>query len=200
MALTNQSRAQIELGVYGGGDLSNISGDRPPGGGLYLPEWGYLVGLTMDLKIGEDVFLSFQPGYNSHGGKIQYPDTSGVWVDSLDIDLRTVMFPVLVKVVSNNQKFHFTTGLIFGFSLNAKISNGLTTKSLEEIQTFNPSVIFGVGYRIPMKTGKFSINFRYTQGLVNITDARKDPNSPVPRIKSTGYHLIGIFDIPIGKQ
>ena len=68
-----------------------------------------------------------------------------------------------------------------------------------DVAQFNVAMVFGAGFKIPLKIGRIFIELRYTQGLVNLTDEPIE-ESYIPRVKSSGLKLFAGYQIPLSKN
>ncbi len=189
--------AQPNIGIYGGFNNSSLSGDAPKDA-IYTPRIGFLTGLNIDFKISDEVLLSFQPGYGTAGAKLALKDNTGEkYIDSIDISLNYLILPVMINIISNNQRFYFNSGIEVGLLTKASAYNGAETVDLQsEINEVNVTANFGLTYLIPIGKPFLFFDLRYSQGLINISYSGNN-SSYVPRIKSSGLKFRTGIQIPL---
>jgi hypothetical protein len=107
--------------------------------------------------------------------------------------------PVYVKVTSLNEKLYFLGGLKTGINLNTTGDDKIEQFDLkEEFKTYNISAVFGLGILFSMERSSLYLEFRYSQGFVNITDAIDEELALVPRVKTAAFNLLIGWKLPIG--
>ncbi len=193
--------AQVELGILAGLDNALLAGDKYPNT-KYKPTTGFIIGLSIDAPINDLVSLSFQPGYLSTGSKIQVPDTiRNEWKDSVSIRVDYMILDVFVKIQSKSKRLYFSSGLEFGYGLSLKAANDFEEIDItKELNKWNISAVFGIGYKIPMKRSGLYFELRYAQGLVNMTKTDPAEDDYMPRVKLSGVKIVTGFQIPISKR
>jgi hypothetical protein len=193
--------AQIELGLLAGIDNGRLTGDKFANT-KYKPKTGIIFGLTIDPQINETISLSIQPGYVSTGSRIQVPDTiTNEWKDSITISVEYLFLDVFVKIQSKSKRLYFSSGLEFGYGLSLKATNEFEEVDItDELNKWNISAIFGIGYKIPIKRSGLYFELRYAQGLVNMTKADSSEDDYIPRVKLSGLKIVTGFQIPISKR
>ena len=195
------SLAQVELGAYAGIDNGKLSGDKYPNT-QYKPSAGILVGLSIDAQISDLISLSIQPGFTSTGSRIQVPDSiSNEWKDSISIDFEYLLLPIYIKIQSKSKRLYFSSGFEFGYGLSLVVKNEIDEVDItNELNKWNVSMVFGIGYKIPIKRSGLYFELRYSQGLVNLTKADPQEDDNIPRVKISGLKLVTGFQIPISKR
>ena len=199
---------QSSIGLYQITVSSKYSGDRPP---FAVSRAGLGVGLGahIEFKIAKDVYFALEPGYLIENGKLQYADTTArlfkrviEYKDSIDLQKTSVILPAFFRIVSDNQKFHVTGGIEFGLINSFTAASEQNEIDLDnDIKDFNFSANFGFGYRIPIgRRSKLRLDFRYIQGLRNLTDNLGDPETHVPRVKMRSFRLLLGWDISIKRK
>ncbi len=189
--------AQPNIGIYVGLNNSSLSGDSPTDA-IYTPRLGYLTGLNIDFKINDEILLSFQPGYGTAGAKLALKDNTGEkYIDSIDITLNYLILPVMINIISNNQRFYFNSGIEIGLLTKASAYNGAETVDLQlEVNEINVTANFGLTYLIPIGKPFLFLDLRYSQGLINISNSGNN-SSFVPRIKTSGLKFRTGIQIPL---
>jgi len=205
LLLVQPAAAQFNLGVMGGINKSNLSGDAPSKA-KYTSRNGFAGGVFVDVNIARDVFLSFQPMFMQKGTTIAV-DVPGERdpKDSLDVNLNYISLPLMVKVISGNGKTYVTGGLDVGFRQNATVKpvNSGSEQDIQEfIQQLDIAVNFGLGIMIPVGTPKLLFELRYVQGLMDISNIKTDPEgkSLPPQFKTGGFQFFTGLMIPLGKK
>lgn len=195
------SHAQPEIGVYAGLSSTNLKGDKPPDS-KYMSKTGVIIGINFDIPLGEHVFLSLQPGYATGGTRVAFVDSdTHEYEDSVTIKLSNFVLPVLFKITSLSPRVYFIGGFDFLFPMNSTAEIGDVSKDIsEEVNNLQVSMVFGLGYKVPLKKSDLYFEFRYEQGLVNISEAPDPDLSYIPRVKPTALRLIAGWQIPIKKS
>lgn len=193
--------AQTALGIYGGPVSAKFSGDAPKKG-KFSSKSGFIMGITADFSVKEDVLISVMPSYLSGGANLQFLDSLGEnYQDSVNFNFTTFSLPVLMKIISDNQKWQFSGGLELSVPLTLEADDGVNKYDLmDDIKNTGLNVLFGVGYRIPVGKSHIIIDLAYTQGLLNIVDNLDENESFIPRMKPTSFRLTAAWNIRLGKN
>lgn len=193
--------AQSAIGIYGGAYLGNFSGDSPPNS-TYKSKAGYLIGLSYDIQIKEDVFISLSPAYASSGAELHFLDsTREEYKDSITFSFQLFTLPILLKIISDNKRLQFTSGLEFVFPLQLYGENEDERVDIkEDLNKVGLGLLFGIGYRIPINNNILVIDFTYSQGLLNMAENLDQINSNLPRIKATSFRLTAAWNFMLGKN
>ena len=199
--LQDYSLAQVELGILAGIDNARLSGDKYSNT-KYKPNTGFVIGLSIDAPISDLISLSFQPGYINTSSKIQVPDTiRNEWKDSLIFNFDYMVLDVFVKIQSKSKRLYFSSGLEFGYGLSLNAANDFEEVDItDEMNKWNISVLFGIGYKIPIKSSSLYFELRYAQGLSNMTKADPEEDDNILRVKLSGLKIVTGFQIPISKR
>jgi hypothetical protein len=198
--------AQKSLGIYGGVTSINLAGDGI-GLAVYRPHVGWYAGTILDVPLSKDVFFSIRPGVSFNMLRIQAADTVQlrfrtklVYEDSVKVSLNTFKLPLLIKVVTDNRRFHFTSGIELDYLFTARWNNGVEKINvLSELDRFNASVVFGVGYSIPVRSTQIAMDLSYSQGIMNISSSQTN-RSALPRIKTKGFRFLISWTLPVNKS
>ncbi|MFN2127577.1 MAG: outer membrane beta-barrel protein, partial [Anaerolineales bacterium] len=119
--------------------------------------------------------------------------------DSVKLNLNSINLPVLVRVTTDNKKFQFTSGIELAYLYSARWNNGSEKINVRsQMDNFNISLVFGVGYIIPIKSTRLTLDVLYTQGIRNISASSAD-QSVLPRIKTKGFRLNILWTCPLQK-
>lgn len=194
------SMGQPTIGLTAGLNTSKFYGDAPDDA-RYTNLMGANLGAFIDAKLAHGIYLSFQPSYAQEGTNVSYmvpgKDES---VDSIKIRLNYFSLPVLLKVISTNQRFYALAGVETAMLLNSSATIGGQKGEIDtEISQWNFAMHFGAGIRIPVGIPRLFVEMRYTQGLVNITNEQVN-NSYIPRVKSSGLKIVAGIEIPLRKS
>jgi len=112
-----------------------------------------------------------------------------------------VTVPILMKLISDNKKFQFIGGFEMTFPFKMTADNSAEEIDLtEDVNKVNLNMLFGIGYRIPIKKSILTIDLTYSQGLTNLANNLDAPDSLLPRIRYTSFRLLAGWYLPIGKN
>lgn len=191
---------QSYLGVFGGLNMSKLSGDVPAKG-KYKTSTGLNFGANLDIKLSDNMLLSLQPSYSQEGTKISYtlPDSPDP-IDSISVSLNYFSLPVLLKITTVNERFYALAGVETGFLLNSSQTIDDVEQDINaNVKEINLAMHFGVGLRIPIGFPRLFVELRYSQGLLNLTD---DPivQNTIPRVKTSGMKILVGIEIPLKKS
>ena len=192
---------QVDLGAFAGIDNGRLSGDKFSNT-VYKSKTGFIIGLSIDPQINDLISLSIQPGYIKTGSKIQVPDTiANEYKDSLRISVDYLFLDIFVKIQSKSKRLYFSSGLEFGYGLSLVVENELEEVDIsDELNKWNLSAVFGIGYKVPIKKSSLYFELRYSQGLVNVAKPELEENYNIPRVKLSGLKFVTGFQIPISKR
>jgi len=197
--------AQSYLGIHIGVNSGKFSGDSPRNF-QYAGKLQYLAGIDFYLRLKKDLFISFSPSYIKSGSKLQYPyenieEETTEYRDSIDLKLDIFSIPIYLNIISDNDRWQFAGGFELGFPMRLLANNSAKEIDItEEINDVSVSMIFGLGYRIPIERSYLIINLGYSQGLTNLTNNLEDPDSYMPRIRFTSFRLSASYLLPLGKS
>lgn len=195
--------AQSYIGVYAGLNSGKFSGDAPPNF-KYGSKLQYSAGIVFDLRIKDDVFISFAPSYLATGSKLQYPiineDDEQEYVDSIELKIQLFTLPIVLQIISDNEKFQFTGGFEAAFPMRLIAYNGDVEQDItNDVNDVGVNMIFGIGYRIPIDKSIMVINMAYSQGLTNLAKNLDADDSYLPRVRLTSLRLSVSYLLPIGQ-
>jgi hypothetical protein len=198
------AHAQVEIGLIGGINRANLSGDKPKNM-TYTTLTGFGFGALIEMKLTEDVRFGFQPMYLQRGTKLAYkiPDVREP-KDSLNFKINYVTIPFMFKVYADNQKTYLISGFDIGIPLSASIEqlDGSDKQDvLDRLKSVDVVVSIGFGVRIPVKQFNWAIELRYLQGIMNLNDATDAETTPLDfAIRSTGLQFFTSFSLPLGNN
>ena len=200
MLMVRVAEAQPNIGIYAGFNSLNINGDTPSKS-KFQGSGGYLFGIQGDFKITKEVLLSLQPGIISSNVDLNFKSSStNLYEDSISFNFNYFQLPVEINIISNNQRFYFSSGLEFSYLLKAETTVSSSTEDIsEEVNQFNLFINYGLTYLIPMGKPILFIDARYAQGLTNMTNTPND-QSIIPRIKLNGWKFRAGIQIPLKKS
>jgi len=191
--------AQTRIGVTTGLNWSSLKGDAPEDAG-YGRAIGVNAGVVGDIALTKDVVLSFQPMYARRGADISFDVGEKEPRDSLELRLDYIDCLVMVKVLANNGRNYFTTGLGVGFLTQATLKDirAGETDAGNLFKDVDVSVAFGVGFMVPAKSALLTFELRYQQSLVNMinSDANASIEALAPRLRSSGFQLLASVLFP----
>ena len=193
--------SQPIVGIYGSFSGSTYTGDKPDTIAVTLGG-GFLAGVTVDFNINDAVSLSFQPGFQQETGNVSVLEMK--WRDIYTVRSTFITFPLFVKIYSLKKKLYFLTGLEPSYRLDIELREKDTEQKIsfnDSSRDFNLSADFGLGYRFRLKPSHLNLEFRYSQGIINMIDS-EDANSTFQRVKLVATRLVLTWEIPIlgGRQ
>ena len=197
--------AQVRIGAYGGIIRSSLSGDAPANA-EYRTRTGPVIGGLVEVPVADNVLISVQPAWKQRGTKIAV-DVEGEdeRQDSLSLALSYASIPVLMKIETAGGKLFVNSGVDVGFLLDATLSpvegDGEDEDVAELVKDFDVAVNFGVGGQFPIGKPRLTIEARYSQSLINISEVEVDIGAEtlIPaRFRSSGFELLAGLWIPLG--
>lgn len=193
--------SQIYIGATGGLMSSSLSGDAPEDAS-YSGKTGFSGGLIADFTLTEDIVLSIQPRYLQKGTSVAYDVGEYELRDSLTATFDYVSLPVMVKITSLNKRIYFSSGLDFGYLMNSTVENivdGSTKDVNELVKNYDISATFGFGVNIPIGSPIISLELRYMQSLLNLSDiSTSESGSTFPfRFRTSGFQFLTSIIFPI---
>ncbi len=191
--------AEMRFGATAGLNRSSLGGDAP-NNAKYNSAMGFSVGVVGDIGLTEDVVLSLQPMYVRRGTNIAFDVGEEVKKDSLEVRVDYIDCLVLVKVISDSERFYLSSGLGFGFLTGANINDirGGESDAKSLFKDYDISVVFGVGYVIPARNSLVTVELRYQQSLLSVGDevALASESGLVPRIRFSGLQVLATVLFP----
>ena len=198
-------QAQLSLGLNGGLTRTDFSGDPPKGFGVFGPRSGWSAGLHAEYRLSDAVSLSLNPGYSVLKSKYSILNDSATKViDSTYLTYKAVSIPLHVRIWSENGRFFVLAGVEMAYSIDfsGKI---LISPSIQNSSSYNVEDLlfyahFGGGFIIPLGKPYLSFEFRYSQGLNDLTAPLFQQGSWLPRTKLVNTHFLLGFHYPIGSS
>jgi len=193
--------SQIYIGATGGLMSSSLSGDAPEDAS-YSGKTGFSGGLIADFTLTEDIVLSIQPRFLQKGTSVAYDVGEYELRDSLTATFDYVSLPVMVKITSLNKRIYFSSGLDFGYLMNSTVENivdGSTKDVNELIKNYDISATFGFGVNIPIGSPIISLELRYMQSILNLSDiSYAESGTTFPfRFRTSGFQFLTSIIFPI---
>jgi len=188
----NSSFAQVRIGVFGGVNSTNFSGDNPPNSS-FSSDYGYDFGGTTDFHLLDDVVINIQSVYSHKSTNLQY-DVRYQYepYDSISVNSTYFEIPVNVKVISNNEISYVTAGFSLGILVNTTARNNRTGNE-ENIEARFESYVwnasFGVGVQFFIGKPMLFVELRYSQSLTNLTSLKISEISINNKLKSNSIQL-----------
>ena len=207
-ALTISFASQAQIGIKLGANLSNISGDLQDED-VYQNKLGFVGGLTYNIPLSSDNFISIQPellfsqkGYKYEDFKFmmqgqQYTREGKINSSYLDL-------PILLKI--NAGPVFFEGGPQFSYLLGLQDKTEVTTSTgvdFEDTNTINKDGLaeFEVGYaaglgvQVPMG---LTLTLRYN-GSINAL-AKDNNNDELANARNSVYQATLGFKLPTGTK
>jgi hypothetical protein len=197
------ANGQVNLGLFGGVNQSNLAGDRPPGAS-HESRTGLAAGLIGEFHLADGVWLSFQPMYLQRGTDVLFrvpgdtsPDTA-----SLTLALDYVTLPVMVKFVSGNGKTYVAGGIDLGYLANAELSGADESEDVKQAYNdFGLAANFAFGAMLPIGRPRLTLEARYSQSILNVNDPDGEVLEELPlRSRSSGLQLYAGLLYPLGRE
>lgn len=190
--------SQSYIGVFAGLNMRNLSGDAPSQV-KYENIAGLNAGLFFDVRLSESILLGVQPSFSQEGSKIAIK-VKGEYVDSVDIRLNYFSIPVILKVLTANQRFYALAGLEYSVLSNGFVKSGDIEENVAPyVIDWDMKIHFGAGIKIPIGYPQLFAELRYAQGLVNIGYVDVI-DSYVPRTKNGGFSILFGIEFPLSKS
>jgi hypothetical protein len=186
--------AQLSVGVQGGLNSGNFTGDTPEDAS-YRGTSSFTGGAILEYSFAPDVAISVQPSLLMNGTTVAFdvPGTEDETRDSVSISLDYVSVPVIARVVTDGGRWYVTGGPIFGFLSSAAGTfegTGQDVDLTDSFESYDLSLVFGVGHFFPIGRVKSFAEIRFVQGMLNISDVQLNPN----RVRNSGRQvLLGVL-------
>ena len=193
--------SQTYIGATGGLMSSSLSGDAPKDAS-YSGKTGFSGGLIADFTLTEDIVLSIQPRFLQKGTSVAYDVGEYELKDSLTATLDYASLPIIIKITSLNKRIFFSSGLDFGYLMNSTVENIVdgSTKDVSDLfKTFDLSATFGFGVNFPIGSPIISLEIRYMQSLLNLSDiSSTESETTFPfRFRTSGFQFLTSILFPI---
>jgi hypothetical protein len=206
ISIVQPLEGQFSLGVNAGITRMKFSGDPVKGYGYFEPDPGFSASLRVDYRISDVVTLSLQPGLSSLRSSYKVMNDSGTAaIDSTLLTMNSFSLPLHAVIWSENGRFFILAGLQLDYNLSFKGITVLTPYSTSsssadyEVRDYNLYVQFGAGFIVPLGKPYLSFEFRYSQGLLDLTDPLVHKDSFLPRTKLTNLYFVVGLQLPLGR-
>lgn len=188
---------QSYFGGFAGLNLRKLSGDAPSQV-KYKNLAGADIALFFDLRLSHNILLGIQPSYSQEGTNIAIK-VQGEYVDSVKIRLNYFSIPLILKVLTEKQRFYALAGIEYSIFSNGYYEEGEVKESIDAyVKDWDFKIHFGAGLKIPIGYPQLFIELRYAQGLLNI-GIKEDGESYIPRTKNGGMSVLFGIEFPLGK-
>ena len=192
LCVSASAGAETRFGGTAGLNWSTLRGDGPENAN-YNRALGFSVGLVGDIALSKDIYLSVEPIYVRRGTDISLDVGEDEPRDSLEARLDYVDCLVMVKVLPDNGATYVSSGLGIGFLTKAtlKDTRGEEADAKNLFENIDLFVAFGVGFMIPARSSPVTVELRYQQSLLSISEPNPSVlNSDlVPRMRFSGFQL-----------
>jgi hypothetical protein len=194
--------ASSYIGITVGGDLTSLSGNAPDDA-EYAGNTGFLIGMSGEFNITNDITIQFQPLYNSKSSRLLFDVGEVEMQDSMRLNFGYLKIPISAKFYSKSGSTYFLSGLDLGFLLN---SEAYTLENPEEkvdltdkLNSFDVAVLFGFGVNFNLGNNLIFLELRYEQSILNLSDSSDvDKNNYYPdRFRFGGLQLLTGFNFSI---
>lgn len=190
-----------QIGFQGGLNRAGIQGDAPPNA-QYSGGFGFMAGITFDLPIAQDVFLSLQPMYARRGTGIAYAvEGEEEPRDSLDVTLNYLSVPLLARVRAAHGRTYVTGGVDVAWLMDATLTGRGADEDIASVfENLDIAALFGFGVVFPIGTPRLTTELRYSQSLLNLSAGGTAPGgADLPeRFRANGFQLLAGLVIPLG--
>ena len=197
------------IGVIGGINLANLSTDEPGVEPSTLTAYGF--GGVLDLRIGNSMWLCFEPMYLQKGAEQEVTE-DGMTMD-MNVKANYIEDPVFLKIAlgSGDTRPYVMAGPTVGFLMSANAAVSAMGISVDvDIKDMMESLDYGIGFgggiSFAMGRNRLFVEGRYTMGLADVqkegevniageTEVMEDAD-----VKTKGIQIMAGITIPIGGQ
>lgn len=202
LSFTNISFSQFKVG-FSGEVSSSTFGGVAPANATYESIAGYGGSLIGEVRIANNVYLSFQPGYIAKGSKIKFGNENSLINDTVvtfTINQSYFSLPLNLKIF--NDRFYIAGGVSVQFLSSAKIKSDVTDNQQDikdKFKTYDIISNFNVGYQLPLGKPHLFFELRYIQGLININEENTVARNEIyiSNFKSKGFSFISGLIFPL---
>lgn len=199
--------AQTQLGVIGGVNIANLSGEDENGEKLdFSSRSGLGFGGVLALALSENVSLVFEPMYLQKGATEKEQGVEATY------KLAYLEVPAFLRLAfgTTNTRPYLIAGASFGFRMSAdlKASEGVLSAEVD-IKDVTNSTDFGLGFgggvNFKLENVSLFLEARYALGLSDtwkggtITFGGIDSTIPDANIKTSGIQIMGGVTFPLGQ-
>jgi len=184
--------AQINLGLIGGVNFSNMNTDPEPEGMELSTLYAFAFGGVIDVGLSESFKLCVEPMYLVKGAK------TGIENSNIKIKLSYIEVPLMLKYSFGSGKNipYLMAGPTIGYNLSAKVEDnswGYSEDIKDTIKDTDIGFGFGAGVNLSAGNGFIFFEARYSLGLTNIND---NPEEPDTEVKTSGFQIFTGFTLP----
>lgn len=162
------------------------------------PPWsaGFSLGFIVNYKLGDFFDLRLTPKVAFYEHRLRYLYTDSQPTHEELIETTMVEFPLLLKYKSErrgNIRMYMVGGIKPGIEASGKKKLENVTSSLE-VKGGNLSVDFGFGFDLYYPLFKFSPEIRFSKGVIDILDNKKNPfGQPLNRVSTNMITVYFLF-------
>ncbi len=166
LCLTTFCMAQVEIGIIGGWNISNLDVKDND----LSSEWNYGAGAVVDINFSESMGLRTEPMYLVKGGVMEASQGD----PRLDISLDFIELPVLFMYeFGEHETFYLLGGFSVGYQLSSKIESDISgipfsADLSSAVNTIDISGVLGVGIELPIESVKLFFEAKYSYGFINM--------------------------------
>jgi hypothetical protein len=182
--------AQVHLGVLGGLNLANVSGDTDDEADWQSSTF-FGFGVVLDYALDEYITLHFEPMYLQKGAEINEEGYDA------KLTLTYLEVPVMLRYVlgTNKNKPYIMGGPTIGFNQSAHYKDDDDDENVkDDIKGVDFGLGFGGGISLPMDNNLIFVEARYTLGVTNIS---KEPDFD---IKTKGFQIFAGITFPLDNK
>jgi hypothetical protein len=186
---------KFNIGASVGINNSKFGGVSPEGA-TYESVLGAGVSLIGEIRIVKNVYLSFQPSFQTGGAKIKFGNEDRLINDTvITFKINQSYFSLPLNVKIHKENFYVGFGFAYEFLSSAKIENesvGNEVDVKDKFKDYNVTSNFNVGYQLPIGKPYLFFELRYVQGLVNINNINNISKNDIyiSNFKSKDFSLI----------
>ena len=166
LCLTSINTAQVEIGIIGGWNISNLDVKDND----LSSEWNYGAGAVVDIYFSNNIGLRTEPMYLVKGGVMEADQSD----PRLDISLDFIELPVLfLYEFGEYEKFYLLGGFSIGYQLSSKIESDIggipfSADLSSAINSIDVSGVLGVGLKLPIESVSLFFEAKSSYGLTNM--------------------------------
>ncbi|MFZ1320712.1 MAG: outer membrane beta-barrel protein [Ignavibacteria bacterium] len=171
VSIASLTHSQTRVG-FSGEFSSTEFGGTPPDSGSYQSVAGYGGNALVEFNLAKNFYLSIQPGFQKRGSEIKFGDEENLINDTTIIfNISQYCFTLPINVKLYNNRFYVGGGMIFNIMTSANVKNetGSAERDITDyFLNFDVMADFNFGYEFKIGKPLLFIEFRYSQGLINI--------------------------------
>lgn len=166
LCLTTFTMAQVEIGIVGGWNISNLDVKDND----LSSEWNYGAGAVVDVYFSENMGLRTEPMYLVKGGVIEASQSD----PRLDISLDFIELPLLfIYEFREHETFYLLGGFSVGYQISSKVESDIggipfSADLSSAVNTIDISGVLGAGFKLPIESVKLFFEAKYSYGFINM--------------------------------